>query len=90
MAGIFDCRSTLPVHRTFRSGLFLYSSETVGRYLHMANLGVERANPQGGTGIGFPKNKAKIETGGVFIPVSTCPLDRVRVVLYNYSAVSYG
>ena len=51
---------------------------------HMEHPGTEGAGPQGGAGLVSKKSKAEIGRG----PAYFHPLDRVRMVLYNYPAVS--
>ena len=68
----------------FHPGPFLCPSGAAGCCLHMEHPGTEGAGPQGGAGLVSKKSKAEIGRG----PAYFHPLDRVRMVLYNYPAVS--
>ena len=74
----------LPDRRAFHPGPFLCPSGAAGCCLHMEHPGTEGAGPQGGAGLVSKKSKAEIGRG----PAYFHPLDRVRMVLYNYPAVS--
>ena len=81
---IFDRGPALPDRRAFHPGPFLCPSGAAGCCLHMEHPGTEGAGPQGGAGLVSKKSKAEIGRG----PAYFHPLDRVRMVLYNYPAVS--